>query len=114
VSIIAIGLDYLNGTSKVVPEGYWTRRVAFGLVGGVLGSLLWPKHRVLGALLGHSAATTAFRLTSDFDSRSAAIADFGSSGIATAAALTLPIHPAVGYTAGLISSRLLWRSGDDE
>lgn len=75
---------------------------------GAVGALLWPGHRVLGALGGLALGRNAANLAAGSTTVQAALESLGAHAIATAGSLSLPGYPIIGYLAGAAAGGLVF------
>src|SRR5574341_1916134 len=80
---------------KLVDSQFTLKQALPGLVAGVVGALLWPKHRVLGFLGAAAIAGNAYPLLKG--DRARALDGLGIVGAGLAGSLAWKRHPAIGY-----------------
>jgi len=74
-----------------------------GVGGGVLGSYLWKKHRVLGFLGGHAVGSVVYPMIRNHgNDRRKALAQLGVEGMGIGGALAWKKHPVLGWLGGVI------------
>jgi uncharacterized membrane protein len=74
------------------------KRMAPGVIGGVVGMMLWKRHPVLGFLAGHAVGAMAYPLYKGDKKR--AMCNLAVEGTGIAGALYYRKHPALGYIMG--------------
>lgn len=74
-----------------------------GLAGAGVGALVWKKHRVLGALLGHAVVGNVLPIVRGGADRKRAMCQLGVEGAGIAGSLLWDEHPIFGWGAGILA-----------
>lgn len=106
-----MSLDFLGATMPLgpavarAPMSWSSAGIAAGA--GLMGSLLWRQHPVLGFLGFSAIASNAHAVIAGDRMWKDATRRVGRHLMATAASLALPMYPVVGYVAGAVGAELL-------
>lgn len=108
------GFDLLGVEPQPVAERSATkwRPLAAAAIGGIAGAVLWRSHPILGHLGGWALGRNIYGLATKERTLPQVGRALGSHAVATAASLSLPAYPVLGYIAGAVASDLLL-SGDE-
>jgi len=86
--------------------------IAAAAIGGIAGAVLWRSHPILGHLGGWALGRNIYGLATKERTLPQVGRTLGSHAVATAASLSLPAYPVLGYIAGAVASDLLLNSDE--
>jgi hypothetical protein len=101
------GFDYLGAEPVKSKPQLSVTRTTLALVAGAIGAYFVPKHPVLAFLNAGALASNLHAVSAGERTKTDAIKRMGRHIVATAGALAMPSHPAIGYIAGAIAGDLL-------
>ena len=107
--MFAGGLDYfaVGSAQPTVQHKIAWQPFAVTAGAGVLGSLLWTKHPVLGFLGASALGSNVFDVARGSERWQTAGRRLGKHVVAVAGSLAMPHHPMFGYIAGAVAGDLL-------